>query len=163
MITVHARTREQFYKGKARWHLVRPIVEAVRVPVVVNGDIVSLAAAREALRQSGAAAVMLGRGAQGRPWMPGQIGAGLKGLAAVAAPRGAVLSSLVAEHYEMILAEYGIAVGVRVARKHLDWYLDGQGIVLDKSLRASMLGSEDPAAVLALIGEVFADGWMVAA
>ena len=68
-----------FYKGEARWHLVRPVVEAVKVPVVVNGDITSIAAAREALEQSGAAAVMIGRGAQGQPWAVGQIGAQLAG------------------------------------------------------------------------------------
>src|SRR6185437_14696776 len=77
MITVHGRTRQQFYKGTARWQLVRPVVEAVDVPVVVNGDIIDLATAREALEQSGAAAVMMGRGAQGRPWAVGQVGAAL--------------------------------------------------------------------------------------
>ena len=88
MITVHGRTRQQFYKGDARWELVRPVVEAVDVPVVVNGDIVDLAAAREALAQSGAAAVMIGRGAQGQPWVVGQIGAALDGQGAAAAPAG---------------------------------------------------------------------------
>ena len=86
MITVHARTRQQFYKGEARWGLVRPVVEAVRVPVVVNGDIVDLPAAQTALVQSGAAAVMIGRGAQGQPWIVGQIGAELAGEVALPAP-----------------------------------------------------------------------------
>ena len=113
MITVHGRTRQQFYKGNARWELVRAVVEAVDVPVVVNGDIVDLDTAREALTLSGAAAVMLGRGAQGRPWAVAQIGAGLAGQVGPEAPQGAELAALVAEHYEGMLVEYGVQVGLR--------------------------------------------------
>jgi tRNA-dihydrouridine synthase B len=163
MITVHGRTRQQFYKGEARWNLVRPVVEAVNVPVVVNGDITSLAQAREALRLSGAAAVMLGRGAQGQPWKVGQIGAGLMGRPANDAPSGQALVDIVAEHYEAVLSEYGTHVGVRVARKHLDWYLEAAGIVLEKSVRSVLLGSEDPSVVMGLIRTVYADGWRAAA
>ncbi|MGV3490323.1 MAG: tRNA dihydrouridine synthase DusB, partial [Devosia sp.] len=132
MITVHGRTRQQFYKGTARWNLVRAVVEAVDVPVVVNGDITSAVAAEEALTQSGAAAVMIGRGAQGQPWVVGQIGAALAGTAPDAAPTGADLAALVREHYETILSAYGTQLGVRVARKHLDWYLEAAGIALEK-------------------------------
>jgi len=163
MITVHGRTRQQFYKGEARWQLVRPVVEAVKVPVVVNGDITDLARAREALRLSGAAAVMLGRGAQGQPWTVGQIGAGLMDKVAEDAPQGEQLVGAVTEHYEGVLSEYGTQVGVRVARKHLDWYLEAAGIALEKSVRALLLGSEDPAEVIGLIRSVYADGWKVAA
>ncbi|MDF2983031.1 MAG: dusB, partial [Devosia sp.] len=130
MITVHGRTRQQFYKGEARWDLVRPVVEAVKVPVVVNGDITSIAAAREALDKSGAAAVMIGRGAQGQPWAVGQIGAQLAGREPQAAPTGAELAELVAGHYDAMLTDYGTQLGVRVARKHLDWYLEAANIVL---------------------------------
>lgn len=163
MITVHGRTRQQFYKGEARWHLVRPVVEAVNVPVVVNGDITSIAAAREALSQSGAAAVMIGRGAQGQPWAVGQIGAELQGRAPDAAPTGTALSELVAEHYDAILTAYGTQIGVRAARKHLDWYLEAASIVLEKPVRSQLLNSLDPAEVTRMIGEVYSGDWRLAA
>jgi tRNA-dihydrouridine synthase B len=163
MITVHGRTRQQFYKGEARWQLVRPVVEAVDVPVVVNGDIVSLDAAREALEQSGAAAVMIGRGAQGQPWKVGQIGAGLDGAEAEATPTGQGLSDIVAGHYDAILMTYGTYVGLRAARKHLDWYLGAAGIVLDKTVRHRLLNAEDSAEVHAMIPDVYAGDWRLAA
>lgn len=149
MITVHARTRQQFYKGNARWHLVREVVEAVDVPVVVNGDIIDAAAAQTALEHSGAAAVMIGRGAQGQPWQVGAIGAALEGRAAPEAPRGDALADLVAEHYEGLLSEYGTHVGLRVARKHLDWYAEANRIALTREERKALLESETPAEVLA--------------
>ncbi|KQX42678.1 hypothetical protein ASD04_01530 [Devosia sp. Root436] len=163
MITVHGRTRQQFYKGTARWELVRAVVEAVDVPVVVNGDIVDLVSAREALEQSGAAAVMLGRGAQGRPWAVAQIGAGLAGWAGPVAPKGDALAALVAEHYEDMLVEYGTAVGLRAARKHLDWYAEAAGIVLDKPARQAFLNNDQPADVLRQIGTIFSSEDRVAA
>jgi tRNA-dihydrouridine synthase B len=155
MITVHGRTRQQFYKGQARWELVRAVVEAVDVPVVVNGDIIDLATAREALEKSGAAAVMLGRGAQGRPWAVAQIGAGLAGETGPEAPKGAELVALISEQYQDMLSEYGVAVGLRAARKHLDWYLEAAGIVLEKDARKQFLNSEDPSEVLARIADIF--------
>jgi nifR3 family TIM-barrel protein len=163
MITVHGRTRQQFYKGTARWELVRAVVEAVDVPVVVNGDIIDFETAKTALSSSGAAAVMLGRGAQGRPWAVGQIGAQLAGQTPVAAPTGADLVTLISAHYEEMLVEYGIAVGLRAARKHLDWYAEAAGIALDKSTRKAFLNSETPAEVIAMIGEIFSGNWEAAA
>jgi tRNA-dihydrouridine synthase B len=155
MITVHGRTRQQFYKGEARWELVRAVVEAVPVPVVVNGDITDLTKAREALERSSAAAVMIGRGAQGQPWVVGQIAAGLAGQAAEAAPVGADLTAIVIEHYEGVLSEYGIEVGVRAARKHLDWYLEAANLPIGKPLRKQMLESQTPAEVIGLIDSIF--------
>jgi tRNA-dihydrouridine synthase B len=155
MITVHGRTRQQFYKGSARWEPVRAVVEAVPVPVVVNGDITDLSKAREALELSGAAAVMIGRGAQGQPWVVGQIAAGLADVAANDAPVGAELTTIVVEHYEGVLSEYGVEVGVRAARKHLDWYLEATNLGIAKETRRRMVESQNPAEVIGLIESIF--------
>lgn len=155
MITVHGRTRQQFYKGEARWAPVRAVVESVGVPVVVNGDITTVDQAREALRLSGAAAVMIGRGAQGQPWIVGQIAAGLAGQNAQEAPTGDDLVAVVVEHYEGVLDEYGVDVGVRAARKHLDWYLEASGIAVPAETRKRLVQSTEPPEVISLIGDIF--------
>ena len=163
MITVHGRTRQQFYKGTARWNLIRAVVEAVDVPVVVNGDITDESSARTALSESGAAAVMMGRGSHGKPWVVGQVGAALAGTPEPAPPEGRGLAELIAEHYEDMLVEYGTSVGLRAARKHLDWYAGAAGLSLDKPTRKALLDNDSPAAVLELISSLFGGDWRKAA
>jgi tRNA-dihydrouridine synthase B len=142
-VAVHGRTRAQFYTGRADWAAIAPVVAAAGVPVIANGDIAGPAEARAALAASGAAGVMVGRAAQGRPWLPGQIAANLAGRPVPPAPRGTALADLVAGHYEEMLGHYGRALGLRVARKHLGWYLDAAG-----AARGDLLTREDPAAVI---------------
>lgn len=148
-ITVHARTRAQFYRGRADWPAVRAVVAAAGVPVVVNGDIVDVQSARAALAASGAAGVMVGRCARGRPWLAGRIAAELAGRLPAPAPSGSALADWIVGHYEAMPSFYGRQVCVRVARKHLGWYLEA--IPLCQDLRREILTATDPAAVIARI------------
>src|SRR3954469_5560929 len=124
MITVHGRTRCQFYKGEADWSAVRSVRRAVAVPLVVNGDITSFDQAVLALEKSGADAVMVGRGAQGQPWLPGQIGRRLQNGITEAAPSLADQLHYVCTLYDEVVGHYGLRIGLRHARKHLGWALD---------------------------------------
>jgi nifR3 family TIM-barrel protein len=146
MVTVHGRTRCQFYTGSADWAAISEIVAAVNVPVIANGDITDVATARRAAAQSGAAGVMIGRGARGRPWVLAEVAAAMGQGAAPVVPQGAALADLVAGHYEAMLGFYGRDLGLRVARKHLGWYMDAAGTGV--RLRRAVLTAVGPAAVL---------------
>ena len=149
MITIHGRTRCQFYKGSADWAAIAGVKQAVSVPVIANGDIISTDAARQALAQSGADGVMIGRGAQGKPWLLAQVAYDLFGAPAPVIPQGTDFARMVSDHYEAIIRFYGEVIGLRVARKHLGWYMDTSNTPAD--LRRAVLTAASPAEVHRLI------------
>ncbi len=143
MITIHGRTRMQFYTGKADWDAIRAVRDVISVPLVANGDVATTSDAHEILRCSGADAVMIGRSSQGRPWHAGVLAG------AVEHPDTDAIAEIVAEHYTMMLEFYGADVGLRHARKHIGWYLGYFAPHLSPLDKAAIMTSTDPHAVLA--------------
>ena len=157
LITVHGRTRCQFYKGSADWQAIAEVRDAISIPLVVNGDIGSLDDSLNALAASKADAIMVGRAHYGAPWAAGALAAE----AGATHPRRlppADLASYVAEHYEAMLSLYGSARGMRHARKHLGWYSERHLGHRGAAARARLMAAADPGEVLRLIGEVFSGG-----
>lgn len=154
LVTIHGRTRCQFYKGSADWAAISEIKDAVSIPVIANGDIVDAGTAHEALRLSRADGVMIGRGAQGRPWILAHIAAQLHGTPAPLIPQGHDLVEMVCGHYDAMLSFYGAELGRKMARKHLGWYMDDAET--QPALRRAVLTEAKPEAVMLLMPEALA-------
>ncbi|MGL3605311.1 tRNA dihydrouridine synthase DusB [Rhizobium sp. G187] len=151
LVTVHGRTRMQFYEGRADWDAIAAVRDAIRIPLVANGDVETADDAADILRRSGADAVMLGRACQGRPWHAGQL-AGHDG------PQTAEIPAIALEHYRMMLEHYGADVGVRHARKHLGWYIDRHAKDVAPDEKAALMTSKDPEQVAKALMQALSKG-----
>jgi nifR3 family TIM-barrel protein len=170
LISVHGRTRCQFYKGSADWGAVRAVKDAIRIPLVINGDITSFEKAVSALEMSGADAVMIGRGAQGQPWLPGQIGRRIESGVVEPTPSLAQQLDYIRALYDEVCAHYGLRIGLRHARKHLGWALEVAArcsrapTLTLKTWRQRILTSDNPSGVHRSLQDAFDEfAWSAAA